>query len=123
MAVTKTLQRNQEAISWIPNSSGSAKLQRNYNYSYMIFELEVNYTCEASASFKYFNFANLIKKLYQHCPIFSTNLSAGIILRAYCMLLVTPFTVTVMLSLWRAKWCFSSVGALVKAGLLFRYEG
>lgn len=61
MAVTKTLQRNQEAISWIPNSSGSAKLQRNYNYSYMIFELEVNYTCAASASFKYFNFANLIK--------------------------------------------------------------
>lgn len=61
MAVTKTLQRNQEAISWIPNSSGSAKLQRNYNYSYMIFELEVNYTCAGSATFKYFNFANLIK--------------------------------------------------------------
>ena len=61
MAVTKTLQRNQEAISWIPNSSGSAKLQRNYNYSYMIFELEVNYTCQSSASFEYFNFANLIK--------------------------------------------------------------
>lgn len=61
MSVRKTLQRQQEAISYTPNSSGSAKLQRNYNYSYIVFELTVNYTCTASATFKYLNFANLIK--------------------------------------------------------------
>ena len=61
MAVTKTLQRNQEAISFIPLSSSSAKLQRNYNYSYCLFELEIDYTCSSDATFKYLNFANLIK--------------------------------------------------------------
>ena len=70
MSVRKTLQRQQEAINYTPNSSGSAKLQRNYNYSYIIFELFVNYNVAAATtgdratpagSFKYLNFANLIK--------------------------------------------------------------
>ena len=61
MAVFKTLFRDQEAISYVPNSSGTAKLQRNYNYSFIWFELVVNYTLQASATFKYLNFANLIR--------------------------------------------------------------
>ncbi|MDE6886174.1 MAG: hypothetical protein K2P17_03960 [Helicobacteraceae bacterium] len=61
MPVYKTLQRQQEAINFTPNSSGSAKLQRNYNYSYIIFELVVNYKAQTGATFKYLNFANLIK--------------------------------------------------------------
>lgn len=61
MAVFKTLFREQEAISFVPNSSGTAKLQRNYNYSFIWFDLVVNYTLENNATFKYLNFANLIK--------------------------------------------------------------
>lgn len=61
MACFKTLQREQEAIAYNPNSSGTAKLQRNYNYSFILFDLVVNYTAAAGAKFKYLNFANLIK--------------------------------------------------------------
>ena len=60
MSVKKTIFREQEAISFVPSSSGSAKLQRNYDYSHIWMELSVNYTA-SSAKLKYLHFANLIK--------------------------------------------------------------
>ncbi len=58
--VNKTIFREQEAISYVPSSSGSAKLQRNYDYSHIWMELSVNYKA-TSAALKYLHFANLIK--------------------------------------------------------------
>lgn len=61
MSVTKTIFREQEAVSYVPNSSVSAKLQRNYDYSHIWFEMSVNYTAKNSSKFNYLHFANLIK--------------------------------------------------------------
>lgn len=61
MSVTKTIFREQEAVSFVPNSSVSAKLQRNYDYSHIWFEMSVNYTAKNSSEFNYLHFANLIK--------------------------------------------------------------
>lgn len=61
MSVTKTIFREQESVGYVPNSSVSAKLQRNYDYSHIWMELSVNYTAKDSSAFKYLHFANLIK--------------------------------------------------------------
>lgn len=61
MSVTKTIFREQESVGYVPNSSVSAKLQRNYDYSHIWMELTVNYTAKNDSTFKYLHFANLIK--------------------------------------------------------------
>lgn len=61
MSVKKTIFREQESVGYVPNSSVSAKLQRNYDYSHIWMELTVNYKATNSSTFKYLHFANLIK--------------------------------------------------------------
>ena len=61
MSVKKTIFREQEAISYVANASNSAKLQRNYDYSHIWYELSVQYKANADAKLKYLHFANLIK--------------------------------------------------------------
>lgn len=61
MSVKKTIFREQEAVNYVQNSSVSAKLQRNYDYSHIWFELTVNYASNKNSTFKYLHFANLIK--------------------------------------------------------------
>lgn len=61
MSVKKTIFREQEAVNYVPNSSVSAKLQRNYDYSHIWFELTVNYSIKKTSKYKYLHFANLIK--------------------------------------------------------------
>lgn len=61
MSVKKTIFREQESVSFVPNSSVSAKLQRNYDYSHIWFELTCKYKVDSGAAFNYLHFANLIK--------------------------------------------------------------
>ena len=61
MSVLKTIFREQESVNYVPNSSVSAKLQRNYDYSHIWMELTVNYEAKSTSTFKYLHFANLIK--------------------------------------------------------------
>lgn len=63
MPCYKTIFRDQEAVSYMPGSTSSAKLQRNYNYSHLWFELVVQYKAKNTSTFRYLHFANLILSL------------------------------------------------------------
>lgn len=63
MPCYKTIFRDQEAVSFVSGSTTSAKLQRNYNYSHLWFELKVQYKAKSTSKFKYLHFANMILSL------------------------------------------------------------